>query len=252
MRTTVVFLVLLLGHQAGWAQATFGNTHQRVIGSLDVVRFLFAKFRMPPKWHRQYPCEHLNYPEHLILGSVLAEEGSRLVDKPEPEFVGWYLSCVERLAKEKTSWEWDNVDTSEDYEAQMGRKEAFVGRALWDYLMARSRTTAIMFADDILREDYVRFDSLMNHDWSEVPKHIKEATIEHLVGFFVGPDFILEEMGFIGRNSFLQGRPETLDDLGALLIALPRPEAPDGFNNIANALTFYSVAIVSVGELLIY
>ena len=244
----IVLLALLICSHDCLAQALFEGSYKRTVASLDVVRFLFAKFRIDPTEEGYISCRELEGSEHIVLGTLLPAEGRRLIDKPEPEFVRWYLSCAEELAR-RQFYLYYQIDSVDSYNAMMDKSREFVGEALWEEWLTQERPSATTFGDGSHLGDAVRVVYLGSYGWLELPDEVRRAALAHLISFLVGPDFMLEELGLIGPHSVLEARPETPADLRELIYAQLEPSED---TTLSDAIVFYSVLILSIGELLVY
>jgi hypothetical protein len=85
--------------------------------------------------------------------------------------------------------------------------------------------------------------------WDESSLEYKRFFIERRLEEWIGPDFVLEELGLTGPNSTLEGQPLSRADLVAKLIALPVQFEDGRTATVADAYRFYATIILTLPEL---
>ena len=248
----LVVLCIVFMNSSSQAQTSFSGTHRRVIGSLDLIRFLHSKFRVSPTDDR-VECDQLDYYDHIILGTLLPQEKNRLVEKPEPRFVKWYLECVKNFAYRKLKWSRTANNDLASYESEYNSKKEMLGNDLWMFLLQQSPPITMVFNDGTSTENYINFDNFIEFHWSSVSDTVKKSLVTNLLDYLVGPELILEELQYMGTSSSLVGKPKNISELADVLLSQPITFTEfEGEPTVGDATRFYSTLILSVGNILTY
>jgi hypothetical protein len=242
--------ILLLSHTI-FAEAKFYDSHQRYLTSIDLIRYLNAKFNIPQMKFSYYnDCERLNFTDHIILGSVLPKQGKSLVNKPDESYNSWVLNCVVKLYENKMDY--TRYLVSENNEEVVADFKLFFGDRLWtkfrnykDRVLPDNQMLDLSFSINFNNDENMYYTHPLKHSlekvWSLLDESTKKEVTESVLIYFLGPEKIIETLGFFGENTFMLGQPKTLDDL--VEIYLNQEVMRDPFITIEDALKYITIFI---------
>ena len=230
IRLLFCVLLVIVSFTAKAGETGFKDADSRVSASYDVLRFFHWKFRLPEDYAAgDNSCEKLGFTEHIIAGTLISTVQTRLIQAPEPVFEEWYAGCTVKFAQVRLS--------------MIARAPSPAARAL--HLVDTFGTKAARWLVMGAKAD-------IETPWSEVPVEIRKALLAHLLEMWVGPEFVAEDLGLVGPESQLNGKPPSLAALIDLLEKLPQEAGANPQAPLREMYELYALTLLTLPELRIH
>ncbi len=87
--------------------------------------------------------------------------------------------------------------------------------------------------------------------WGHQSHKQKQGLIVTLIEKYIGPEFVLEELGYLGENSFIVGKPKTIIEFADLMLALPINQMASKQSNVLQVARQNIIYLLSIGDNLV-
>ncbi len=88
--------------------------------------------------------------------------------------------------------------------------------------------------------------------WDSISDLEKREFILNILDVWIGPEFVMQELGMIGPDSSLRGQPLSLDGFVSVMISLPAEAGLGGDTSLSGIFQFYALVILTLPELRIH